>query len=83
MWPGIALYASLAALWRLGAVAVLPEAAMGLAGFCHVAAAAIPKALLADRPIRLLSCLFPETRNIPSRLSPHAAGNDGAVPPPW
>jgi acyl-CoA synthetase (AMP-forming)/AMP-acid ligase II len=82
VWPGIALYASLAALWRLGAVAVLPEAAMGLAGFRHAAAAAKPKALLADRTIRLLSWIFPETRRIPLGLSPRAAGEAGAAPSP-
>lgn len=82
VWPGIALYASLAALWRLGAVAVLPEAAMGLAGFRHAAAAAAPKALLADRPIRLLSWLFPETRKIPLGLSPRSVGDADAAPSP-
>lgn len=82
VWPGVALYASLAALWRLGAAAVLPEAAMGLAGFRHAAAATSPKALLADRPIRLLSWLFPETRKIPLGLSPRAAGDAGAAPSP-
>lgn len=82
VWPGIALYASLAALWRLGAVAVLPEAAMGLAGFRHAAAAAAPKALLAGWPVRLLSWAFPETRTIPLGLSPGDAGDAGAAPFP-
>ena len=38
------LYASLAALWSLGAVAVLPEPAMGLAGLRHAARVTRPKA---------------------------------------
>ena len=77
VWPGIALYASLAALWRLGAVAVLPEAAMGLAGLRHAAAAAAPKALLADTGLRLIAAIFPETRAIPLGLSPRAEGGPG------
>lgn len=72
-FPGIGLYAGLAALWRLGAVAVFPEPAMGLAGFRHAAKATRPKALLASWPVGLLACLFPETRAISIRLT--AAGN--------
>jgi len=71
VWPGIGLYASLAAIWQCGAVAVLPEASMGLAGLRHAAAAAKPKAILADRPVRLLSRFLPETRHIPLRLLRH------------
>jgi len=71
-FPGIGLYAGLAALWRLGAVAVFPEPAMGLAGFRHAASAAQPVALLANWKIGLLARLLPETRRIPLRLSPDA-----------
>jgi olefin beta-lactone synthetase len=70
VWPSIRLYASLAAIWQCGAVAVLPEAAMGLAGLRQAAAAAKPKAMLADLPVRLLSWVLPETRYIPLGLSP-------------
>jgi len=77
-FPGIALYAGLAALWRLGAVAVFPEPAMGLAGFRHAARVTQPKALLASRGIWLLSKIFPETRSIALRLSPSAGGQTAA-----
>ena len=70
VWPSVRLYVWLAAIWQCGAVAVLPEASMGLAGLRQAAAAAKPKAMLADLPIRLLSWLPPETRCIPLRLSP-------------
>jgi olefin beta-lactone synthetase len=71
VWPSVRLYASLAAIWQCGAVAVLPEASMGLAGLRQAAAAAKPNAMLADLPLRLLSWLLPQTRCIPLRLSPH------------
>ncbi len=71
-FPGIGLYAGLAALWRVGAVAVFPEPAMGLAGFRHAATAAQPVALMANWKISLLSRLLPETRRIPQRLSAEA-----------
>src|SRR5690606_16743998 len=41
---GADLYAGLAALWRLGAVAVLPEPALGLAGIRHAMASTRPSA---------------------------------------
>jgi len=69
VFPGIDLYAGLAALWRLGAVAVFPEPAMGLAGFRHAASVTRPKALLASPAIRALAFFLPETRSIPIRLS--------------
>jgi acyl-CoA synthetase (AMP-forming)/AMP-acid ligase II len=72
VWPGIDLYAGLAAIWRLGAVAVFPEPATGVAGFRHAAAATKPKALLAGWKIRTLALLFEETRRIPIGLSPSA-----------
>ena len=71
VWPSIRLYASLAAIWQCGAVAVLPEASMGLAGLRQAAAAAKPKAILADLPIRLLTWFLLETRDIPLRLLRH------------
>lgn len=68
IFPGIDLYAGLAALWRLGAVAVFPEPAMGLAGFRHAAAVTAPRGLLASPAIRMLAAILPETRRIPVRL---------------
>lgn len=43
---GIGLYAAIAALWRLGAVAVFPEPALGLRGLNRAVEAARPKALI-------------------------------------
>jgi len=80
VWPGIELYASLAAIWRLGATAVLPEASMGLKGFLHAAEASKPKALLAGPGICLLSRFIPETRGIPLRISPYARGSRTVAP---
>lgn len=73
-FPGIGLYAGLAALWRLGAVAVFPEPAMGVAGFRYAALVTQPKALLASWKVGLLARLFPETRHIPIRLSAELDG---------
>ena len=80
VWPGIELYASLAAIWRLGATAVLPEASMGLKGFLHAAEATQPKALLAGPKICLLSRFMPATRGIPLRISPYAKGSRTVAP---
>lgn len=54
------LYASLAALWSLGAVAVLPEPAMGLAGLRHAARATRPKGFCTGGWYRVLGLLLPE-----------------------
>lgn len=51
------LYASLAALWALGAVAVLPEPAMGLAGLRVAARSTAPKAFCAGGWYRALKIL--------------------------
>ncbi|SDH48770.1 AMP-binding protein [Roseospirillum parvum] len=79
--PGAELYAGLAALWHLGAVAVFPEPAMGLAGLRHAALTTQPKALLADPWLRVLALAFPETRAIPLGLSP-APERQRREPPP-
>ena len=68
----IPLYASLYALWSLGAVVVFPEPAMGLVGLRHAASIRID-AWLAPRPWRVIGQLFPELRRIPRGLSPPAA----------
>ncbi len=53
------LYAALAALWRIGAVAVLPEPALGLAGVRHAVRALAPRALCTAGFYRLLPLLVP------------------------
>lgn len=53
------LYAALAALWRLGAVAVLPEPAMGLKGVKTALAAAEVKAWIGAGALRALPLLVP------------------------
>jgi len=68
LFPGLDLFAGLAALWRLGAVAVFPEPAMGLAGFRHAARVTGPKGILTGTLVGLISRVLPETRRIPVRL---------------
>jgi olefin beta-lactone synthetase len=62
------LYAGLAALWRIGAVAVLPEPALGLYGLRQAVAATAPRALLAAGLYRLLPVIAPAVRRIGLRL---------------
>lgn len=62
------LYAALAALWRIGAAAVFPEPALGLAGLRHAVAATQPRALLTNGAYRLLPWIVPAVRRIPLRL---------------
>ncbi len=69
------LYASLAALWRLGAVAVFPEPALGLGGLRHAAQVTRPKALLAGALVHLAAFGFGPLRAIPVRLT---TGDHGA-----
>jgi olefin beta-lactone synthetase len=64
---GVALYAAIAALWRLGAVVVFPEPALGLKGLQHAAKATAPKAFLAAGWYRTLGFL-PDLWRIPIRL---------------
>lgn len=59
------LYASLAALWTLGATVVLPEPAMGLAGLRHAARTTKPKAFCAGGAYSLLKFLIPELWTLP------------------
>ncbi len=54
------LYASLAALWSLGATVVLPEPAMGLAGLRHAARVTQPKAFCTAGSFSLLKIIVPE-----------------------
>lgn len=74
------LYAALAALWRLGAVAVLPEPAMGLKGVKTALAAADVKAWIGAGMLRVLPLLVPRLLTVP-RL-PLGAGTAPAPPSP-
>lgn len=65
----ISLYASLYALWSLGAVVVFPEPAMGLTGLRHAASIRID-AWLAPASWRALGLMFAELRRIRRGLSP-------------
>jgi acyl-CoA synthetase (AMP-forming)/AMP-acid ligase II len=78
MGLGIELYVALAALWRIGAVAVLPEPALGLKGLRHAARTTKPKAYLSSGWYRALGWVLPELRRLPLKLDPsqHAAGKD-------
>jgi len=58
------LYASLAALWSLGATVVLPEPAMGLAGLRHAAQTTRPMGFCASGYYALLKYLVPELRGM-------------------
>jgi acyl-CoA synthetase (AMP-forming)/AMP-acid ligase II len=53
------LYASLAALWSLGATVVLPEPAMGLRGLRHAVRVTRPKAFCASGAYGFLKLLLP------------------------
>ena len=56
---GADLYAALAAIWSLGATAVLPEPAMGLGGVRHALRLAGCKGLVASGPYVWLKALLP------------------------
>lgn len=60
MGIGTDLYASLAALWSLGATVVLPEPAMGMAGIRHAARSAGVTAFCAAGVYGLLQILTPQ-----------------------
>jgi acyl-CoA synthetase (AMP-forming)/AMP-acid ligase II len=74
---GIDLYAAIAGLWRLGAVIVFPEPALGLAGLRHAAAATQPKAYLSSGWYRALRFLLPELRRAPLHLDTFGAPGPG------
>lgn len=56
---GIELYLAIAALWRLGAVIVFPEPAMGLTGVRRAVEIAAPSAVMVSGIYRLLPLLIP------------------------
>ncbi len=69
----IALYGVVAALWRIGAVVVFPEPALGVAGLRAAVRATSPKALVAPAWIRAGLRAIGASGSIPVRTSP----------PPW
>jgi olefin beta-lactone synthetase len=71
----IDLYVGLIALWRIGAVAVFPEPALGLRGLRHAARVTKPRALLTDGRFRALRYAVPELWRIPLSLGPHERGS--------
>ncbi|MDB5506830.1 MAG: hypothetical protein JWR75_1468 [Devosia sp.] len=60
MSVGIDLYASIAALWRVGATIVFPEPALGLAGLRHAVRLTRPRALLTSGAYGLIRLVLPE-----------------------
>lgn len=72
------LYAALAAIWSLGAIAVLPEPAMGLKGLRHAARIGGIKGFCASGPYRWLRLLLPDLWGKPL-LTP-AQATPGAHP---
>lgn len=62
------LYASLAALWSIGAVAVFPEPALGLSGLKAAVEATKPRAFVSNGAYRLLPWISKAMRDIPIRL---------------
>lgn len=80
MGIGIELYIALAAAWRIGAVVVFPEPALGLKGLRHAARVTQPKAFLSSGFYRLLGWTVPELRALPHRLTPrHGSTEDVAI----
>ena len=75
MGVGIELYATIAALWRLGATVVFPEPAFGRAGLAHALAATRPKAFVAAGLYRALPALVPGLWRVQLWLSPNGAGS--------
>ncbi|MEM9386786.1 MAG: AMP-binding protein [Pseudomonadota bacterium] len=82
-----ALYETLLALFRLGAVAMFPEPAAGLSGVRHAVRAAGPAGLIGGWPVRVLQPFIAELRalaNLPKRpatasAAPPKARNDRRV----
>ena len=73
---GIDLFASLAAIWQIGATVVFPEPAMGLKGLRHAARITKPKAFLSSGWYRLLGWFVPELFCLNVRLSPKVEHQD-------
>lgn len=72
------LYAALGALWRIGATAVFPEPALGLAGLRTAVATSRPQAFLGNGVYRFLPWLVPALRALPLRIR-LARGTEGGA----
>lgn len=72
------LYATLAAIWHLGAIAVVPEPALGLKGLVNAAQTIRPKAFMTRGWYHGLRYLHHDLRAIPLHLSPRELPN---IPP--
>lgn len=73
------LYASLAALWSLGAIAVLPEPAMGLRGVRHAVQLAGCQGLAAKGPYMWLKALLPKLWSKPLYHPTPVAGTTPSI----
>ena len=73
---GAELFAAMAGLWRLGAVVVFPEPALGLAGLRHAVRTVRPRALLTSGWYRLLRLAGPDMWGIALSLHPSGAGGE-------
>ncbi len=73
---GIDLYASIAALWRLGATIVFPEPALGLQGLKHAVSMTRPKAVLTSGWYAVLPFIIPALWEIPLRLHVSSSTED-------
>lgn len=71
---GIELYIGLAALWRIGAVAVFPEPSLGLSGLRHAARATQPHAFLTGGWYGALRAFVPELQRVARVLHVAASG---------
>jgi acyl-CoA synthetase (AMP-forming)/AMP-acid ligase II len=76
------LYAGLAALWSLGATAVLPEPAMGLAGLRHAARMTDVRAFCSSGLYGLLTYALPELWSVRHVRPTGRAGADLDLPKP-
>ncbi|NJM51676.1 MAG: AMP-binding protein [Sphingomonadales bacterium] len=65
---GIDLYAAIAGLWRLGAVIVFPEPALGINGLRHALHIARPKAVLTSGIYRILNIIIPGLWRVKHKL---------------
>jgi acyl-coenzyme A synthetase/AMP-(fatty) acid ligase len=78
---GIQLYANVLALWRLGAVIVFPEPALGFKGLRHAVVATRPKALLASGWFRALRFVCPELWRVSLVIAPERGADTNVVEP--
>lgn len=76
------LYAGLAALWTLGATAVLPEPALGLAGLRHAARTTRPRAFCSSGLFGLLRWIVPELWGVRHLRPSREAVSIPDLPPP-